>query len=332
MKLNKNIIIVTSFIITSLFVMSCNKKNEDPVKQVEKAQQQIIDNKSAIIEINGEIFYDKDFYSYNSVVLKELDPKDYNNAEIKKNLIDDFIEHNLLLQEAKRRNVKVDEKEVGVALYGILNDSGAQDLKVYSGSYDTSTKELAKRVNEKMLIESLIYNVVNSEIEVSDNDIKNAYNQMYANAEPIRKAHLYQIYTKEKGDAEKALAELKRGLAFNEVAKRYSAGPEKENGGDLGYVVESDFPEIFSNAFKLRAGQFSDIIRSEYGYHIFLIKSYERVKKEPLNKVKEEIHFKLYNQEQDSKIKEFIDVLYKNATITYLHDISLDNYTRYKSK
>ena len=330
MKLNRKILLIIPLILVSFFTWSCNKKNEEVVKVQEKTQ--VPDNKTAIVEINGTTLYDKDFYYYNSVVLKELDPKDYSNESIKNKLMNDFVEHYLLLQEAKRRNIQIDEKQVSVVLDSFLNETGAQDLKVYSGSYDTSTKDLAKSITEKLLIEGLIYNVVNSGIEITEKDIKKAYNEMYANVEPVKKAHLYQIYTKERSDAEKALAELKRGLAFNEVAGRYSVGPEKENGGDLGYVIESDFPEIFSKAFRLRAGQFSDIIRSEYGFHIFLVKNYERVRKEPLNKVKEEIHFKLYNQEQDLKIKEFIDVLYKNATIKYLHDINLDNFTKYKSK
>ena len=128
-------------------------------------------------------------------------------------------------------------------------------------------------------------------------------------------------------NAEKAMAELNRGLSFNEVASRYSEGPEKEDGGDLGMVEDTVYPEIFSEAFKLRVGEYSDIIKSEYGYHIFLVKEYGQAKQASYDALKTDIHFSLYNKEQNKKIEELIDELYKNALIEYLTDIKLSDYT-----
>ncbi len=121
------------------------------------------------------------------------------------------------------------------------------------------------------------------------------------------------------------MAELTRGLAFNEVAVRYSEGPEKEDGGDLGFIIDTDYPEIFGEAFKLKPGKISDIVKSEYGYHIFLVKEYSRSKKIDYDDVKTQIHFSLYNKEQDKKIEELINELYKNADIKYLTDINLND-------
>ena len=92
-------------------------------------------------------------------------------------------------------------------------------------------------------------------------------------------AHLFQIFTTDKQVAEKAMAELKRGLAFNEVAARYSEGPEKEEGGDLGFISDDVYPEIFGEAFKLKPGKISDIVKSEYGYHIILNGKYKYISK-----------------------------------------------------
>lgn len=286
------------------------------------------DNGTAILNINGQILYDRDFFNFAGVAIKELNTDDYDNKEIYEQLISNFIEHNLLLQEAERRNIPIDETKTGAALENFLSESGAQDLKVYSGSYSTDPKILSALLHQRMKIENLIYDTINSNIDIKEADIKKAYDENFSTISPVRKAHLLQIFTTNKPIAEKAMAELKRGLSFNEVASRYSEGPEKDNGGDLGLVIDSDYPEIFGEAFKLPAGKISEIIKSEYGYHIFLVKQYEKPKKIDYEQVKTQIHFTLYNKEQDEKIQELIDELYKKADIKRINDIDLADFSK----
>ncbi len=303
-------------------ISGCNlfSKDKDSVNVVK-------DNNSAYVIINGETLYDKDFYNFAGVVLKELSEDDYNNKEIKQYLVDSFIEHNLLLQEAKKRNITVDSKQINSVTDSFLTESGTQDLKVYSGSFNTDANELAKILKEKYMIENLIYNIVNTEIDIPESAIKKEYNDNYANKVSSKRAHIYQIFTTDKQVAEKAMAELKRGLSFNEVAGRYSEGPEKDEGGDLGFIEDTVYPEIFSEAFKLRAGRYSEIIKSEYGYHIFLVKEYGMPRKVDYASVKNDIHFTLYNKEQNKKIEELINELYKNADIEFITDINLSRFT-----
>ena len=303
-------------------ISGCNlfSKDKDSVNVVK-------DNNSAYVIINGETLYDKDFYNFAGVVLKELSEDDYNNKEIKQYLVDSFIEHNLLLQEAKKRNITVDSKQINSVTDSFLTESGTQDLKVYSGSFNTDANELAKILKEKYMIENLIYNIVNTEIDIPESAIKKEYNDNYANKVSSKRAHIYQIFTTDKQVAEKAMAELKRGLSFNEVAGRYSEGPEKDEGGDLGFIEDTVYPEIFSEAFKLRAGRYGEIIKSEYGYHIFLVKEYGMPRKVDYASVKNDIHFTLYNKEQNKKIEELINELYKNADIEFITDINLSRFT-----
>lgn len=312
-----NIIVILLLIFTG-----CNFFEKEN-KTVNNIQQN--DNKTAYVRINGKTLYTDDFFKFAGVVLKEMNENDLKNEEVKKYLVKNFIEHNLLLQEAQRRNIKVDEKKINAVTESFLSESGTQDLKVYSGSYDTDAKALAEMLREKFMVETLISDIINANIDIKEEDIKKEYNELYSKKEPIQKAHLFQIFTTDKQVAEKAMAELKRGLAFNEVASRYSEGPEKEDGGDLGFIIDTDYPEIFGEAFKLKAGKISNIVKSEYGYHIFLVKEYSKPKKVNYDDVKIQIHFSLYNREQNEKIEELINELYKHADIEYLTDINFSN-------
>lgn len=305
-----------------LFTAGCSlfeKEKEADTANVQK------DNRTAYVVINGKTLYTDDFFKFAGVVLKEMNEKDLKNEEVKKYLVKNFIEHNLLLQEARRRNIKVDEKKINAVTESFLSEAGTQDLKVYSGSFDTDANALSEILREKFMVETLIADMINSNIDIKEDEIKQEYTELYSQKEPAKKAHLFQIFTTDKQVAEKAMAELKRGLAFNEVATRYSEGPEKEDGGDLGFIIDTDYPEIFGEAFKLRPGKISDIVKSEYGYHIFLVKEYSKPKKINYDDVKTQIHFSLYNKEQDKKIEELINELYKNADIEYFTDINLSD-------
>lgn len=305
-----------------IFTAGCHlfeKEKEADITNIQK------DNRTAYVVINGKTLYTDDFFKFAGVALKEMNESDLKNEEVKKYLVKNFVEHNLLLQEARRRNIKVDEKKINAVTESFLSEAGTQDLKVYSGSFDTDANALSEILREKFMVETLISDIINSNIDIKEDEIKQEYVELYSQKEPSMKAHLFQIFTTDKQVAEKAMAELKRGLAFNEVAARYSEGPEKEDDGDLGFIIDTDYPEIFGEAFKLKPGKISDIVKSEYGYHIFLVKEYSKPKKINYDDVKTQIHFSLYNKEQDKKIEELINELYKNTDIEYLTDINLSD-------
>lgn len=279
-----------------------------------------------ILDIDGKILTEEDFFDFANTVLREMDPESFGNEEVKQKLLKDFTEHNLLLMEAERRGVKVDDERIKTVLNSFRTESGSQDLKVYSGSFETDHNKLAKLMQERLIAESLLNDIINVRIVITEKDIKDYYNKNQGLAKPQAKAHILHIFTTDLEVARKAMAELKKGLSFNEVAERYSEGPEKSSGGDLGFVADSDFPEIFSEAFKLPAGKISDIVKSDYGYHIFYVKRFEKPKKISYESVKSKIQFELYSEQQEEKTRGFIDELYEKSIIKVINDVDLAHF------
>jgi parvulin-like peptidyl-prolyl isomerase len=85
-----------------------------------------------------------------------------------------------------------------------------------------------------------------------------------------------------KKTAEDVLQRVKNGEDFGELAKQYSDDPgSKEKGGDLGWSPRFKFvPEFEEAAWKLQPGQVSELVKTDYGYHI--IKVLERKPPEDL--------------------------------------------------
>ncbi len=82
----------------------------------------------------------------------------------------------------------------------------------------------------------------------------------------IRASH---ILTNKHSEAEAVLEELKKGESFANMAKKHSQCPSKKKGGDLGFFGKGQMVKEFEKAaFKLKKGQTSDIIKTQFGYHI----------------------------------------------------------------
>ena len=105
--------------------------------------------------------------------------------------------------------------------------------------------------------------------------------------------------------AEEVLKKAKTGEEFSELAKEYSDDKgSAANGGDLGYFTKGQMVQPFEDAaFSLKSGEISDIVESEYGYHI--IKVYDKIDEQlPFDEVKDEIKTTLTENKYIKNIEE----------------------------
>ena len=90
--------------------------------------------------------------------------------------------------------------------------------------------------------------------------------------------------------AEAVLKEARQGKDFGELARKYSEGPSKSEGGDLGYFSEGQMDKPFEEAaFKLKKDEISDLVRSRFGYHIIRVEDIKEKRTKPLEEVREQI-------------------------------------------
>ncbi len=94
-----------------------------------------------------------------------------------------------------------------------------------------------------------------------------------------------------KQKAEDILKKLKAGANFAALAKQYSDDPgSKDQGGELGFIQRGvTVPEFESAAFALQPGQLSNVIKTQFGYHIILSEGKQTAHTKPLEEVKTDI-------------------------------------------
>ncbi len=85
-------------------------------------------------------------------------------------------------------------------------------------------------------------------------------------AKKIRASH---ILVDKQSQALKVLEELKSGRDFKELARKHSTCPSGKRGGDLGFFGRSQMVKEFERAaFALKVGEFSEPVKTQFGYHI----------------------------------------------------------------
>ncbi len=149
------------------------------------------------------------------------------------------------------------------------------------------------------------------QISVSEEELQSAYDEQkegMATPEQRRASHIlievpYGASDEEKAEAEKeaneVLALLKDGGNFAELAKQHSDDPgSAEQGGDLGLFSKGDMVEEFdAKVFSMNEGEMSDLVATEFGYHIIRLDEIKRSEIPAFDEVREE----LYGQVQFNK-------------------------------
>jgi peptidyl-prolyl cis-trans isomerase D len=191
-----------------------------------------------------------------------------------------------------------------------------------------------KRVARYGLID---LNQLRQTTQISDDELKAQYQaniQQYQVPNRVHAEHIL-LMTVGKPDAEveeirqKAEDVLKqankKGANFEDLAKNYSEDPgSKDKGGDLGWITQGQtVPEFEKTAFSLDKGKISDIVKTQYGFHIIKVLDKETAHTKPFEEVKDSIKTPLLLAKADQLASQEADQL--SATIRRSNKVSLDD-------
>ena len=161
---------------------------------------------------------------------------------------------------------------------------------------------------------------------VSDDDVRTYYDDnrnRYSEVTSVKASHILKKIPEGanekkkleiKTEAVELLATIRKAIdenkQFADLAKEYSEGPSKTNGGSLGYFERGKMVPSFERACfdELEVGEVSDLVESEFGYHIIKL---EDKKSEPQTfiEVKKDIKDKLVKITGSSEAKQIAEEL-----------------------
>jgi len=216
-------------------------------------------------------------------------------------------------REYKERNEKVKLQVVALTADRFRNDVHVSDADV-AAYFDMHKAEY--RIGEQRKIKYILLDRDQARLKVSvpDTDIQRYYNdniQQYQTPEQVRASHiLFQTAGKDEAEvrkqAEAVLKEAKSGADFAALAKKYSEDQgSKEEGGDLNYFSRGRMvPEFEAAAFAMEPGQISDLVKSQFGFHIIKVVDKRAATSTPLEQVRAQIQEQLALQMADQRIND----------------------------
>jgi peptidyl-prolyl cis-trans isomerase D len=185
-----------------------------------------------------------------------------------------------LEKEYRTRNEKVKLQVVALTADKFRGSVTVSDADVASFF---ESRKAEYRVGEQRKIRYLLLDrdQARQKVNVPPTDIQRYYNdniQQFQTPEQVRASHIL-LNTGGKDEAavrkqaEDILAQVKAGADFAELARKFSEDPgSKPNGGDLDYFARGRMvPEFEQTAFALAPGQVSDLVKTQYGFHIIKV-------------------------------------------------------------
>lgn len=162
------------------------------------------------------------------------------------------------------------------------------------------------------------------EFITSDKEIENYFIQNKASfnePERVRAAHI--LFRVENWDDEKAATEIYQkakkvrkeivdGADFAKMAEKYSEDSTAQNGGELGFFTRGQMvPEFENAAFTTNPGEVSDVVKTQFGFHIINVEEYIPSTDPTLDEVKDEIAALIKDQKSASSFRTHVYDTYK---------------------
>ena len=221
-------------------------------------------------------------------------------------------ERKLLLDAAKDANTVLSPEELDAALNNQYARSGGEEAfqKVLLEN-GLDQEEFKENMRIDLVIQKYLSVLLDQDITVSDEEIFTVYEQ-----DKTATARHILFLTEGKTENEKAdilkrmealLARARSGEDFAELAKEFTEDPGSKESGGLyenfghGYMVK----EFEDAAFSVPIGQISDVVETEYGFHIIKVLNREKESR-PMDEVRTEIENKI---KEDKKAGTFETIL-----------------------
>lgn len=199
----------------------------------------------------------------------------------------------------------------------ILQQAGKDGLDK-GAEIEEKLQDLKKRI----IVEAFLKKKVETESKVSDADMQKFYEQnkeKFKSGEQMKASH---ILVKSEKEAKDLLAKLKAGGNFEELAKKNSVDSSASKGGDLGWFGKGSMvPAFEKTAMTLKEGQISDVVKSDFGYHIIKLTGKRAAGIRPLEEVKDQIKGAIMPSKQQEIFQKIKEELKKSAKITVKEDV-----------
>ncbi len=253
---------------------------------------------------------------------------DQQKQQLRGQILDHLIAEELLQQKAEEEGVQADRedalehlKTIGSQQQPPMELDDIREMVVASGQdFDDLVDEIKDQLGPQKLLEKQF----DDQIEISEDEAKQYYQQneqQFSTPEQVQAKHI--LIDAEQPDAGQQAEQVRAQIVeqdadFEELAQEHSACPSGQQGGDLGYFSQGQMvPEFEQEAFALEEGQISEVVETQFGYHVIKVEEHQEGSVVPFEEAEPQIEQTLSQQQQAELADNYIDELLEQADIEY---------------
>ena len=251
-------------------------------------------------------------------------------AKFRSDLLNKLIESALADQEIKKNKLEVTEAELNSTIERIKASRSMTDETLREGlaQEGLTMDEYRSELKAQLLRSKLVNLEVKSKIVITDENVREYYNEHLEKYAGDKKYHLWNIYialSKVGGDSQKKTAlakmeniraKLDQGMSFKDLVKDEAISALGANGGDLGlFLVKELSQEILAAIKNLKAGEYSAVITTGSVYQIIYLEKVIEANSKSIEEVQTEIEEILYRELVDQKYQDWLKQLRNRSHI-----------------
>jgi peptidyl-prolyl cis-trans isomerase SurA len=245
-----------------------------------------------------------------------------------------LIDTQLLSQKAEELGISADTDVVKRLdeLRKQMHAESMEDLEKAAQAQGVSFEEFKQNLKNQILTQRVVQQEVGGHISVTQQEIQQFYDQHKTELERPEQVRISEIListqpatpnassdelvAQAKAKADAVYAQLVKGAKFDELAQKNSAGPTAAQGGDLEYFKRGTLSkQLEDQVFTLKAGQFTEPVRTNQGWVILKVAEHQSEGVPPLKEVEPRIQEHLYMTKMQPALREYLTKLRENAFI-----------------
>lgn len=236
--------------------------------------------------VNNEVITYNDLNDRLSTIIRQLQkestqlpPQDV----MQKQVLEQMINTQVQIQEAKETGIKVDESTLDKTLQRIADENKVSmtDFRRLLEQDGISWAKFREEIRGEVMISRLREREVEGNVNVTEGEVDTQLSLEAREAntdQEFRLAHILVVVPEQATSAQieqrrvraaQALSEIRKGVEFAQVSARFSDAPDALQGGNLGWRATGRLPSLFLEALnQIKPGETTDILRSANGFHI----------------------------------------------------------------
>jgi peptidyl-prolyl cis-trans isomerase C len=271
----------------------------------------------SFIQINDRQLSKAEFDAAFAGMLQSDQPlSDEERLGLQRSFLVQLIDRELIFLEARRLAIDVTPEELTAALQGYFDDYPDDSFKAMLQERGMTMASWQAELKESLIMEKLLHETVYARVTVVDVEVETYYKDNREDFDRPAQVRARQIVVADEAEGRRVLGLLRQGQSFETVARKHSLSPDAQQGGDLGFFGRGQMPAEFDDAvFALPVGRLSDLVKSEYGFHIFLVEKKRAAARLSQKEADREIRRILESHKQEEAYQGWLQDLRSRATI-----------------